>query len=122
MLLKNSEIYNIATKLLEHFQDNQQTLPIKLNFYLQKNMNTLVELAKEIETARQQLIQRYGKQGENATEYFIPPENIELLTQENNDLFNLEQEVNLYTISINELNDSLELTMGQINALMFMLE
>ena len=37
MLMKNSEIYNYAQALTEAFRDNNQRLPVKINFYLQKN-------------------------------------------------------------------------------------
>jgi hypothetical protein len=49
MKLTNSEIYSYANKLIEVFQDKTQKLPIKINFYLQKNKNILIALAKEIE-------------------------------------------------------------------------
>ena len=35
--MTNLEIYNIANNLLEAFNDNNQKLPVKVNFFLQKN-------------------------------------------------------------------------------------
>ena len=40
MILTNNEIYNYTRALLEAFQDGEQRLPIKVNFYLQKNKKT----------------------------------------------------------------------------------
>lgn len=122
MLMTNNEIYNTASKLLEYFQDNSQYLPIKINFYLQKNKATLVSLAQEIENARRELIHKYGSTGDSATEFIIPTENIEQFTQESNDLFNIQQDVNIYTININDLDNSISLTTGQMQAIMFMIE
>jgi hypothetical protein len=61
MRLINNNIYLYANKLIEAFQDNNQKLPIKINFYLQKNKNTLITLAQEIENARLEIIKTYGK-------------------------------------------------------------
>jgi hypothetical protein len=45
MKLTNNEIYTYANNLTEAFNDKEQKLPIKINFYLQKNKNCLIELA-----------------------------------------------------------------------------
>ena len=41
-----------ATDLAAAFQDDSQKLPIKVNFYLQKNKETLLTMAQDIEKAR----------------------------------------------------------------------
>jgi hypothetical protein len=58
--MTNSEIYNIATILGKAFEDDQQVLPVKVNYYMQKNRATLVALAQEIEKARVDTLQKYG--------------------------------------------------------------
>ena len=45
MKLTNRKIYEYALMLAEAFKDNEQKLPIKINFYLQKNKNELMKLA-----------------------------------------------------------------------------
>jgi hypothetical protein len=45
MKMTNNDIYSHANQLLEVFQDNNQKLPIKINFYLQKNKSILVSSA-----------------------------------------------------------------------------
>ena len=52
----------------------------------------------------------------------MPPEKIEKASQELNDLFNLEQEVQIYTIQESSLTDDLTITTSQMEALMFMIE
>jgi hypothetical protein len=49
MMMTNMQIYDIANALGEHFQDKELKMPIKINFYLQKNKNTLMTLAQEVE-------------------------------------------------------------------------
>lgn len=122
MKLTNTQIYNYATGLNEAFKDNAQKLPIKINFYLQKNKSTLLSLAQDIETARFNIISNYGSPSEDGSQYIIPKEKIEEAQQELNDLLSLEQDVNIYTINIDSLSDDLTLTTGQMEAIMFMID
>ena len=69
MLMKNSEIYNYAQALIEAFQDNTQRLPVKINFYLQKNKKTLLDLSQDIEQSRMEIAQNYGVLTEDRTAY-----------------------------------------------------
>jgi predicted nucleic acid-binding Zn-ribbon protein len=80
---------------------------VKVSFYLQKNKNTLVELAQDIEKTKMTIAQENGKLDETTGQYAIDPDKIETVSQELNDLFNLEQEVNIYTIDINSLSEDL---------------
>lgn len=122
--LKNNEIYNLATQLLEVFnsaEDKQMMFPVKINFYFQKNMNNLVDLAKEIEIERLGIVQKYGKPTEeNEEQYFIPEENVTIVNQELMDLFNLEQEVKIYTVDL-DMFDGINMTPQQTAAFSFMI-
>jgi hypothetical protein len=60
MLMKNYEIYESAKALLDAFTDTTQYLPIKINFFIQKNKNILINLAQDIEMIRMNIIQTYG--------------------------------------------------------------
>lgn len=122
MKLTNNNIYSYANKLIGAFQDNSQKLPIKINFYLQKNKNTLITLAQEIENARLEIIKTYGKLNEEAQQFIIPPEKIAEASKELDDLLNLEQEVNIYMIDINSLSNEYAMTTAQMEAIMFMIE
>ena len=122
MKLTNNEIYSHANKLMEVFQDNTQKLPIKINFYLQKNKNTLVTLAQEIEKTRIEIAQSYGELNNETQQFVVPPEKIPEASKELNDLFNLEQDVNIYMIDINSLSDDYAMTTAQMEAIMFMIE
>lgn len=122
MKLTNSEIYNYANALLNAFAENDRMLPIKINFYLQKNKKTLVELAKDIETNRTAIARTYGTPDETGTQFSIDPEKIPVVEKELEDLFSLEQEVNIYKINIDSFDEDLMLTTAQMEAMMFMID
>lgn len=122
MKLTNQEIYNYALALNNAFTDSSQKLPIRVNFYLQKNKSTLVNLAQDIETARMELIRANGELNEEGTSYIIPKEKVTEVQKELSDLFALEQEVAIYSINIDSLSDDLTLTTGQMEAIMFMID
>lgn len=120
MKMTNNEIYAHARQLMQAFQDGDQKLPIKVNFYLQKNKNSLISLAQDIEQARIGIAQAYGVLDESGEQYQIPDEKIAEASKELEDLFALEQDVNIYTINADSLDDDLTLTMAQMEAIMFM--
>ena len=122
MKLTNNEIYNYATKLASEFKDTKQILPVKINFYLQKNKKLLLELAQDIEQARMQIAQTYGKYNEETQNYSIDPERVAEANKELNDLFTLEQDVYICMINFANIDDNLSLTTGQMEAMMFMIE
>jgi hypothetical protein len=77
MKFTNQEIYDYAVGLTEAFSDSTQKLPIKINFYLQKNKKILRELSADIEMAREDIIRTYGVLNEETGFYQIPKENLE---------------------------------------------
>ena len=121
MKLTNQEIFAYASLLTEAFNDANEKLPIKINFYLQKNKKLLIELAQDIENSRLQIAQENGQLDEERGQYAINPDKIEFVQKELEELFSLEQEVDIYTIDIESLSDDLSLTTGQMEALMFMI-
>ena len=120
MKMTNYEIYNIAKVLSETFSGGEQYLPIKINFFIQKNKNTLMALAQDIDNSRIAIVQNYGVLNEETEMFEIPDEKIEAANQELVDLFNIEQEVDIHKIDIENLPDDLSLTTAQMEALMFM--
>lgn len=122
MKLTNAQIYTYATVLADAFQDTNQKLPIKINFYLQKNKTALMELAQGIEASRMEIVRNYGEPTEDGAQYAIPKDKVEEAQKELNDLLSLEQEVNIYTVSMDNISDDITLTTGQMEAIMFMIE
>lgn len=122
MKLTNNTIYNLALALQSSFTDGTQYLPVKVNFYIQKNKATLFNLVKDIEEARTAILQNYGTLNEESGQYEFDEKNVTIAANELNDLFNLEQEVQIYTVSIDSFGEDLSLTTGQMEALMFMID
>ena len=123
MKLTNKQIYDYILNLNQAFNNNQQKLPIKLNFYLQKNKSLLLDLSNEIEKMRMEIIQTYGKpDSENINTYIIPKENIEIAQKELDELLKIEQEVNIYKMKFEEIPNNIDLTIEQMEAILFMID
>ena len=90
--LTNNEIYSINEQLNKVFENSQQYLPAKVNFYIQKNKKRIAELAQEIEIARAEIIKNFGEQKEDQ-KYYIPQDKIQEAQQELFDLLNIQQEI-----------------------------
>lgn len=122
MILKNSEIYNYASDLIKEFNSECNIkLPIKINFFLQKNIKLLVELAQEIDNAKMAIAQQYGELNAEGTSYVVPSHKMEEAQKDLNELFNLTQEVPIHIFKLDDFND-IELSYSQMNALIFMIE
>ena len=119
-ILTNNEIYFINKQLNKTFEDSQQYLPAKVHFYIQKNKKKIAELAQEIETARAEIIKNFGEQKEDQ-KYYIPQDKIQEAQQELLDLLNIQQEIEVFTISLDDI-ENLHFTLPQMEALMFMIE
>ena len=122
MLLTNKDIYSQAIKLHESFYDENQELPVRINFYLQKNKKLLMDLSVEIEESRSAILAKYGVLDNGNGTYKFDQDNALVAQNELNDLLKLEQEVNIYKIKFSDFPDDLVLTTGQMEALMFMIE
>ncbi len=118
--LTNNEVYSINEQFNKIFEQSQQYLPAKVNFYIQKNKKKIAELAQEIEIARAEIIKNFGEQKEDQ-KYYIPQDKIQEAQQELLDLLNIQQEIEVFTISLNDI-ENLHFTLPQMEALMFMIE
>lgn len=123
--MTNLEIYNIASTLVEllnKMTEENITLPIKANFYFQKNANTLTTLAKELEEERSKIISKNGTpvEGEEG-KVTIDPGKVDEVNTELFDLFNLEQEVAVNMIDIDSFGN-VEMTPTQMAAITFMIK
>lgn len=119
--MKNLEIYNIAISLMENFKD-ELNLPVKVNFYLQKNMTAIVEMAQEIDKTRKEIIEKFGTQVEEGSdEITVAPENLDAANKELTDLFELEQDVKIYPIKLDWFGD-INFSSQQVAAISYMIE
>ncbi|MBP3801506.1 MAG: hypothetical protein J6I85_05760 [Clostridia bacterium] len=124
-LYTNLDIYNKAAAMVEAFNakdGSELNYPVKVNFYLQKNMNAFLNLAKEIEQKRIEIIQKYGNPSEeNPDEYKIPDDKIEEASKEIQDFLELEQEVPVSMLKLDWF-DNIDMNAAQVAAISFMIE
>ena len=120
MLLNNNRIYEYGQKL-SVFNSCNIKMPVRINFYLQKNIQLIQQAAEEIEKMRLNLGAQYGTINMDQTGYDIPSENLAEVNRELNDLFNLEQDLNIHKFKLSDF-DGIELTYQQMSAIMFMID
>ncbi len=121
MKLTNLQIHTLAQAYLSAFQNADFYLPAKVNFYIQRNSKKLIELAQDIEKARLDIVNHYGKPVEGEDDKMaIAPEDVATVNQELLDLFGIEQEIEISTFNIEALGD-IKLSMEQMEAIMFMI-
>lgn len=121
MILTNKQIYKYAQDLNEVTSNFNILLPVRINFFLQKNIRIIVNYAHEIERSRLLIATQYGKLNESQNSYDILPENIKMVNCELDDLFNLEQDLPIHIFKLSDF-DGIELTYQQMSAIMFMIE
>lgn len=120
--MTNNEIYTHANNLLSEFEDIASlSLPVKVHFYFQKNMDTVVKMAQDIDKSRTEILDKYGSIDPETQSYKFEEENVEKVNQDIMDLFSLEQEVKIHVIPL-EWVENMELTAKQVNAFTFMMD
>ena len=121
MKLTNYEIYTYAQQLNSAFTNKNLYLPARVNFFLQKNIQLLLTLAQEIEENRLNIIRHYGIVNSDTGNIEIPADKIQIANNEIQELLMLEQDINITKINIDKFGD-IELSLEQMNAIMFMIE
>lgn len=121
MLYTNEELYTILKNLNEQILSKIDLIfPVRVNFYIQKNINLLRPLIQEVEDTRINLISSNGTLNEETNQYIIDPDKMQYVVDELNKLFAIQQEVNFYQCDLEDLGN-MPLTMQQMDALMFMI-
>lgn len=119
-VMTQEEIYQIASNFMNYFDDNENKISVAIAYAIQKNKQTLVTIAQEIEQNRHIILTRYGTLQEDGN-FFIPKEAIAEANSELQKLLQIQEEVKIYTLTLEELQ-SIQLTMSQMNTLMFMID
>lgn len=96
-------------------------LPIRIGFFLQKNIQTIITAAKEIEQARLDIAMEYGQPNKEDNGYTIPQDKLDIVNQELTDLFNLEQDIPIHIFKLDEF-EGMELEYEKLSAILFMIE
>ena len=121
MKFNNNKIYQIANNLISNLNNLNIYIPAKANFFIQKNLQTLAAAAQEIEKSRLEIAKHYGILDEEKQQYTIPEDKLEEASKELEDLFSIEQKLDIKTFSIEALGNA-EFTPAQMQAMMFMIE
>lgn len=117
--MSNGIIYQYALALNEALNDNDLPMPVAVIFSIEKNKQTLMAIAQDVEKYRMDIIKKYGEEVNG--NYNVPKDKIEIANKELKDLFSIEQEVKIYKFNIEDLGD-IKLTSNQMNAILFMIE
>lgn len=118
--MKNKQIYEYG-KNLAIFDNFNLSMPVRISFYLQKNISLIKQANTDIEMARMNIGKTFGTINNNGTGYNIPPEKIPDANKELEDLFNLEQDLNLHMFKLDDF-DGIDLSYQELSAIMFMIE
>lgn len=117
--LTNLEIYTTAQALMENITTDIN-LPVKVGFYIQKNMKKMTELAQEIEKSRMEIFDKYGEKDEENNQYKFDKNVQEQVQKELNDLFDLTQDVKTNMLELDWFDD-IDLNANQIAAISYMI-
>lgn len=117
--LTNLEIYTTAQALMENITTDMN-LPVKVGFYIQKNMKKMTELAQEIEKSRIEIFEKYGEKDEENNQYKFDKSVQEQVQKELNDLFDLTQDVKTNMLELDWFDD-IDLNANQIAAISYMI-
>lgn len=119
----NKEILSYAQTLKQVFLDSSKDieLPVRVNFYLQKNIKTFLNAAQEIDEMRLKIGKKYGELNAQTRSYEIKDANkLELAQQDLDNLLLIDQVLDIYMISLKDI-ETLTLTVAQMNAILFMI-
>ena len=119
IILTNLEIYTTAQALMENITTDIN-LPVKVGFYIQKNMKKMTELAQEIEKSRMEIFDKYGEKDEENNQYKFDKSVQEQVQKELNDLFDLTQDVKTNMLELDWF-DNIDLNANQIAAISYMI-
>ncbi len=121
ILLNNKLIYEYTLSLKQNFNDNKINLPIKLNYAIQRNLNTLSQIVETTEKMKMAIGEKYGEYNSETNSYQIPPEQVPNANKELNTLMEIEESADIRKIKLSEL-ENLCLTSEQMASLLFMIE
>ena len=120
MKLSNLQIYEIALDL-QKYNEKNYTLPVVVNFFIQKNIQNIMTAAESIEKSRTFILEKYGKYNEEKDSYMIDPDKVKLAQKELDSLMELEQEIPVQMIQLSEIA-GVELDSLSLKAILFMIQ
>lgn len=113
MKFNNLQIYEMALKIKKFYEDKSLNLPVRLGFYLLKNLNKITSAAQEIELMRSNILKKYS---EDLNEL----EKKEVF-KELQELSNIEQDIDLYSLYLEDF-ENLKLNLDQLSLIVDMID
>lgn len=123
MKLTNGQIYSYALNL-QSFNENNYSIPVRINFYIQKNAERIIEEGLSVEKNRSFIINKYGvEEEENPGLFHIDESLVDKAQKELDELHSIEQNIPIHKIKLSELIDSgVDLDTQDLNKILFMIE
>lgn len=118
-IFTSNELFNIAEYISNNPFRTDTYIPVKYNFYIQKNIEIVLKEYERIQKHRRDILMHYGET--EGDEFTIPKDKINDTNKELEELSNLEHELDLTILSINDI-ENLELTTGELKSIMFMIQ
>lgn len=120
-LMTNEQIYSIASMLEANPIGDNTYIPVVYNFYIQRNINTMLELKKNIDKCREQIIKHYGNHDESKQMWMIREDCREAANKELAHLAEISQNVEITKLPLNVFAD-IKLSTQELRAIMFMID
>ena len=118
----NSTIYQYGLLLQNISIEDLQDIPVIINFYIQKNINKILQEFNHISQMRLNIIQKYGNINQTTQQCEVPFENISLANKELEELFNIDNlDINIINIPLSSLQNS-KISSKTLQAILFMIE
>lgn len=122
MKLANSFIFGYTNSLYEILNNQNLKFPAQVNYVINKNFKNLYSLYQELDEARNQICATYSTGVTEEGAYLFEDDEKRIKAEtELNELMAITQEVNIVKFKIASLGD-IQLTGGQMETLMFMIE
>ena len=122
MLVKftNAQIYELLNKLDKAFTEDNIYFPVRFNYYFVRNASKLEEQVKNIDLARNVIINHYATVKGDKYQ-FSSQEDLDKANKEINELFTLEQELQIDMVDL-AIIEEMQLTVDQMEAIMLMIK
>lgn len=104
----------------------QKQLPVKVSFTIARNLVKIEEVLKVYNAEKEKIINKFAEKQEDGKvkiendSFVILPENVEQWNTEYNELLDIENEIETYTFSIDDLKD--DMSTAEIMLIDYMIE
>lgn len=120
--MTNGECYSIAEQLNGLFQNDEQRLPARVNFYITQNVETFFKHAQALDQERYKIIRAYcSSVDEISGNVSMTEENRIKANEELRELYEVESNISFRKIPLSWL-EGLNFTPKQMQILLFMIE